>query len=114
MVNCLCCESFHKKGYEGKVSGMKKSPQRHYNNFISVVAVLLFIICFTGIIITITYYTTENHKINASKKSSSVQQEMCENNNERPAESEIPHALENFGKYLEEIYTEGRNTELDS
>ena len=93
---------------------MKKPPQRHYNNFISVVAVILFIICFASIVITITYDTTENHKINASKKSSSVQQEMCENINEKPAEPEIPHALENFGKYLEEIYTEGRKTELDS
>lgn len=107
---------------------MKEFPRRK-NRFIILVSAIFFVFCAIGICFAVAYLFRENRKEVKVGKSSETQTQEWEGEDEESqgpeeraklqepvgTESEkIPSALENFGKYLEELYREGRRTELDS
>lgn len=88
------------------------------------IAVTLFLIfCTIGISIAVACPFSRNSEENKVREDSGIWEQNREGNDIRPEEPEkfempempeTPYALERFGGYLEEIYREGRRTELDS
>lgn len=110
---------------------MKIFP-RHSNGFIKLAAVILLISCAIGISFAVAYTFSGNSDENKTGEDLGIREQDREGNDGRPEEpeksqeperpeepeksevSEVPYALERFGRYLEELYREGRRTELDS
>lgn len=104
---------------------MKLFP-KYNKGFIKLAAVTFFISCAIGISIAVAYTFFGNRVENKTGEALGIRERNREGNDERPEESEksempetsemseIPYALESFGRYLEDLYREGRRTELDS
>ena len=102
------------------------------NGFIKSAAVIFLISCAIGISVAVAC-TFSGHRVeDKTGEAPGIRERNREGNDERPEQSEktemsetsetpetsemseIPYALESFGRYLEELYREGRRTELDS
>lgn len=98
---------------------MNISP-RHRNDFIKLAVTLFLIFCTIGISIAVACPFSRNSEENKVREDSGIREQNREENDERVEQMEksempeTPYALERFGGYLEEIYREGRRTELDS
>lgn len=98
---------------------MKIFP-RHSNGFIKLAAAIFLISCTIGISLAVACIFSGNSYENITVEILGIREQDREGNDGRPEEpeksevSEVPYALERFGRYLEELYREGRRTELDS
>lgn len=113
---------------------MKFFP-KYNKGFIKLAAVIFLISCAIGIGVVATCIFFGNSDENKTAEVLVSREQNREGNDERPEESEkseipetsetpetpetsemseVPYALESFGRYLEELYREGRRTELDS
>lgn len=110
---------------------MKIFP-RHSNDFIKLAAAFFLIFCTIGISVAVAYTFSGNSNENETGEDLGIQEQDREGNDGRPEGAEgtekpeepqgpegleapeVPYALESFGRYLEELYREGRRTELDS
>lgn len=93
---------------------------RNRNNFIKLAAAIFLISCVMAIIVAVAGNVSGSYDENKTGEGSGIQEQNREGTDEIPEETgepdmpEIPYALESFGGYLEELYREGRKTELDS
>lgn len=105
---------------------MKKFPRRK-NGFIMLAAAMFFVFGAIGLSLAVANFLFESQEEVRVGKSSDIQEWEGEDEKSQELEEreklqepvgteleKIPIALENFGKYLEELYREGRRTELDS
>ena len=115
----------------GEKGQMKLFP-KYNKGFIKLAAVIFLISCAIEISVAVAYTFFGNRVEDKTGEAPSIRERNREGNDERPEQSEktemsetsetpetsemseIPYALESFGRYLEELYREGRRTELDS